>query len=67
MSSFTGYADDTDFDTDEFIELKTLPYPGRTRRKDQNMSTPQKRKGGLKERIFGTRRVSGSNGNKQGS
>lgn len=58
MTSF--FTDDVDPDVDELIELKTLPYPSGRRKDQQTMSSaPQKRKGGLKERIFGTRRVSG--------
>ena len=59
--------ENTDSETDDFIELHTLPHPGRRKRqetqKPSKMAT-QKRKGGL-GRIFGTKKS--GNGTKQSS
>lgn len=49
---------DTDSETDEFIELQTLPSAGRRKRQQNQKSSKmsnQKRKGGL-GRIFGTKK-----------
>ena len=58
--SAEGKSECKDFD---FIELRTLPYSSRRRKDQEVMSAAQnKRKGGLKERIFGNRRSPASKG-----
>ena len=49
---------DTDYETDEFIELQTLPSAGRRKRQQEyksNKMSNQKRKGGL-GKFFGTKK-----------
>ena len=55
LGSQHDHLGDTDTETDELIELQTLPYSGRRKRQEVTKMATQKRKGGL-GRIFGAKK-----------